>query len=99
MEPRLVGRRPEHKLHNAVILGWANTVQRLLELGADVNAPGKYGYTPLMLAVMWKRPSIAQLLLERDADIHAKNAAGQTASEMIAEGDDDMTELLARHSK
>jgi uncharacterized protein len=99
MEPRLLRRYPEHKLHNAVMLGWTKTVHQLLDRGANVNSAGKYGATPLMLAVMWKRPVIAKLLLERGADVHAKNAAGHTAAEMIAEGDEEMTDLLARHGK
>lgn len=97
IEPRKLRRRPQHQLHNAVMLGWTNTVQKLLENGADPDTPGKSGYTPLMIAVMWRRHEIAELLLNAGADVNAPRERGATALMMVHDGDDEMmTLLLAR---
>lgn len=102
MQPRQMQRRPGHRLHNAVmavIMGWINAVKRALESGTDVNAPGKYGYTPLMIAVMWNRTDIVELLLDAGADVKATNRAGHIASDMVAEGNNQISLLLARRSQ
>ncbi len=44
----------------------------LLQNGADVNAIGKGGCTPLHLSVMQGNKDIVELLLDKKADVHLK---------------------------
>ena len=45
----------------------------------DVNSHAKYGMTPLMAAIIWKRSEVTRLLLERnDIDINQVDFSGQT---------------------
>lgn len=51
----------------------------LLDAGADPNAvDDAFGFAPLDLAVIGARADIVQLLLERGADVNAKNDNGTT---------------------
>lgn len=58
-------------LHWAAENGVESTVTLLLEQGADVNAPGWFGNTPLHLAVRY--PNIVKILLENGADVTLAN--------------------------
>ena len=54
-------------------------VQEFLDLGADVNARGEYGLTPLMNAALWKsNPEVISLLLKAGAEVNAKDEHGWT---------------------
>ncbi len=66
-------------LHKAVQMDQRAIVEKLLEAGADVNAPGRYGYTPLLEAGFWGRPELICLLLDRKADPGIKAERGATA--------------------
>ncbi|MBI2920125.1 MAG: ankyrin repeat domain-containing protein [Planctomycetes bacterium] len=46
--------------------------------GADVNAKGEWGLTPLHLAADWGRDEVAGMLIERGADVRARDAQGNT---------------------
>lgn len=50
----------------------------LLEHGADVNAKNAYGYTPLLISVMYGRKNIVTTLLKNGADVDIKDNDGQT---------------------
>ena len=54
-------------------------VRLLLELGADVNGSGHNGRTALMIAAMFNRTEIVELLMVRGADVEARDADGLTA--------------------
>lgn len=59
----------------------------LIRAGAQVNlAVGKAAYTPLMLAVLAGAGETAQLLIERGANVNARNAGGVTALMIAAAG-------------
>jgi len=45
--------------------GHTQTVELLLEKGANVNVKNKYGYTALMYASMYGHTETAELLLEK----------------------------------
>jgi len=87
-----VKRSPEEELIRAVIRADAIAVQDLLDLGVDASTTG--GVTALgasNTALMWAASegylNIFKLLLDRGADVNAKNSAGYTALMFAAESD------------
>ena len=50
----------------------------LLEKGAEVNAKGYTGATPLLIAAKTDHPEVAKVLLEKGAAVDAKNDNGDT---------------------
>ena len=65
-------------LKEAARKGQINTLQRLLELGADREARDDRGYTPLHNAIRWGKIGIVQRLLEHGADREARDGLGYT---------------------
>jgi uncharacterized protein len=51
----------------------------LLDAGADANARGSRGSTPLMWAARFGDGNMLKLLLQHRADLHARDADGRTA--------------------
>lgn len=60
----------------------AETVRQLVGYGADPNAKGFNGVTPLMLAAWFGAVEATIFLLETGADRHAKDESGKTAKDM-----------------
>lgn len=59
-------------------------VRRALDAGADPNARGQAGVTPLMFAVqIEENHNVVDLLLERGADLRATDARGRTAVDHV----------------
>ena len=58
----------------------------LLCLGADIDAPDAYGYTPLMNAAMLGRLDVVKALIESGADIQRKGQFGYTALHAASQG-------------
>ena len=59
-------------------------VEVLLNDGADINAKSFYGFTALHEAARINAdPAVLELLLERGADPHLTNYAGQTACQLL----------------
>uniref|UniRef100_A0A3B4GQI2 Myotrophin-like n=1 Tax=Pundamilia nyererei TaxID=303518 RepID=A0A3B4GQI2_9CICH len=56
------GRKP---LHYAADFGQTDVVEFLISKGADINAPDKHGFTPLMTACFEGHLSCVKLLLEK----------------------------------
>jgi len=83
-------------LIEAVQRGDMPTVIRLLEAGADVNAPNAIARTPLMEAAAYEHPRIVELLLARGANPSAADNNGITALMEAASGGDDATARLLR---
>lgn len=50
--------------------GYTKIVRLLIDRGADVNACGKYNYTPLIIAIQNNNLDIIRLLLEHGADVN-----------------------------
>lgn len=66
-------------LHNAAAQGHARIVQRLLELGADVNARDWWGVTPLIAAAGAGQVAIVSLLVQKGADVNVVPEKAPTA--------------------
>lgn len=64
-------------LHLATDGGHDDTVQQLLESGADVNARDEKGQTPLHCAAKQNHHSTVRLLIERGADVNAEDLDGR----------------------
>ncbi|XP_051900112.1 NF-kappa-B inhibitor alpha-like isoform X2 [Pristis pectinata] len=72
-------------LHIAVMGGYYEAVQKLLDSGADINAQEpNSGRTPLHLAVEFQRREVVQLLIERGADVNRLMYNGCTALHLTA---------------
>ncbi|KAH9127722.1 hypothetical protein LEN26_000023 [Aphanomyces euteiches] len=60
--------------------GSKTMVEFLLDNGADIDAPGKDGTTPLCAAALWGNEAMVKFLLERGARVSARNeGTGWTA--------------------
>src|SRR5690349_18387836 len=70
-------------LTSAAATGDLELVNRLLDLGADLNAKRHDGFTPLLLAAFFGQFDIVRLLVERGADIGITSRFG-TSAEMWA---------------
>jgi uncharacterized protein len=83
------------ELFDAVKSGNVTKVEQLLAAGADPNARGGVGLTPLISAAMDGRAEIGKLLLNNGADINAKSDSGMTALMLAAAlGQKEMAQLL-----
>ena len=69
-------------LHYAVYHNRKALVEALLDAGADINAPGPGGDTPLHFAALsegrYCRPALAALLIRRGADLNRLNGARES---------------------
>ena len=76
------------KLMRAALEGQTESVEALLEQGADVNAKDSEGRTALMFASVNMHFGSAKALLEHGADVNAKANDGCTALMLAASSDD-----------
>ena len=71
----------------------------LLKKGANVNAAGEDGWTPLMLAVRAGKLAAVEALLGAGADVAAQNQQGSTALHLAAiNGKADICGLLLQRA-
>lgn len=68
-----------------ITLGNYEKVKECLNKGANVNAKTKYNNNALIIAVAHHHTKIAELLIERDAHIRAKNDRGDSALSLVKE--------------
>jgi hypothetical protein len=72
-----------------------NVARALVRLGADVNATGGSGRTPLMLAVMRGKADMAQAWIAAGANVHLARPDGATAlTDAEDDGQTDLADLL-----
>ncbi|KAF0030448.1 hypothetical protein F2P81_017179 [Scophthalmus maximus] len=81
-------------LHYTVASGDAESVERVLSLGADVNCATARGYNPLIIAVLHRLHDIIPLLLERGASATQGDEDQWTALHFAAQNGDDRTVRL-----
>jgi serine/threonine protein kinase len=70
--------RKNEKLLEASEKGDVEKVKKLLKEGANVNAKGKYGWTPLHMAAKNGHIEVVKLLIENGAYVNAKGNDGYT---------------------
>jgi hypothetical protein len=73
-----LGAGAQPSLPAAVTAGDAGRLTQLLDQGLSPQQADSAGRTPLLLAVIAKRPDMVQLLLARGADPNAADPAGET---------------------
>ncbi|MFH1117872.1 MAG: ankyrin repeat domain-containing protein [Pseudomonadota bacterium] len=66
-------------LHIAAMVGDKAEVQRLLDLGVDVNECDAFGQTPLLWAASMGHEEIVKFLLDKGAAVNARDHNGWTA--------------------
>ena len=66
-------------LHDAARDGDVEKVSGLIDQGVAMDVPGDNGETPLILAILGGQPAVVDLLIEKGADLRARNSGGFTA--------------------
>ena len=95
---RLTEKKAGAALIDAIDLGDAEAIEKLLARGVPVDATNDYlGRTPLIVATMSGHTRIVGILLARGADVNAKDMEGWTAMRYARGfGRADIVELLAK---
>ena len=94
---------PDSPLIQAARTGSLDTIERLLDAGADVNLPGPteddWDATPLQHAILARQSGAVRLLLDRGADPNRVAGPNAPAPLLLAAGDTDPTfvNLLLAH--
>uniref|UniRef100_A0A673HVR5 NAD(+) ADP-ribosyltransferase n=1 Tax=Sinocyclocheilus rhinocerous TaxID=307959 RepID=A0A673HVR5_9TELE len=81
-------------LHNACSYGHYEVAELLVRHGASVNVADLWKFTPLHEAAAKGKYEICKLLLKHGADPSKKNRDGNTALDMVKDGDTDIQDLL-----
>lgn len=82
-------------LHNACSYGHYEVAELLIKHGAVVNVADLWKFTPLHEAAAKGKYEICKLLLIHGADPTKKNRDGNTALDLIKDGDIDIQDLLS----
>ncbi len=77
---------PDISIREAVKTGNIEAVKQHLNAGADVNAKGKYGRTPLHYAASRGLNKIIELLIARGADVNTKIEVGDYKGQTPLDG-------------
>ncbi|XP_077297906.1 uncharacterized protein LOC143919454 [Arctopsyche grandis] len=70
------------------VSSYTETSKILLEKGFDPNEPDKYGDTPFMIAVRWRKHDLIELMLDYGANPNIRNKKGNTSLFDIVEHGD-----------
>jgi len=94
----LVGCGSGRNIHDAAFWGNIEAVKQHLAEGADVNAKGEKGETPLHGAAFTGRMEVIELLIENGADVNAKDEDGGTPLLYATlSGHKEIADLLRKH--
>jgi ankyrin repeat protein len=93
---------PDISIREAVKTGNIEAVKQHLDAGADVNAKGKYGRTPLHYAATRGLKKIIELLIARGADVNTKIEVGDYKGQTPLDGaiqwnHTEIADLLRKH--
>jgi hypothetical protein len=93
---------PDISIREAVKTGNIEAVKQHLDAGADVNAKGKYGRTPLHYAASRGLNKIIELLIARGADVNTKIEVGDYKGQTPLDGaiqwnQTETADLLRKH--
>jgi ankyrin repeat protein len=66
-------------LHQVVVTSHVPVLNWLLTFSMDVNAVTPGGFTPLLLACLWRQKSMVRRLLAQGAHVQVADPCGQTA--------------------
>ncbi|XP_073442034.1 poly [ADP-ribose] polymerase tankyrase-2 isoform X1 [Dendrobates tinctorius] len=81
-------------LHNACSYGHYEVAELLVKHGAVINVADLWKFTPLHEAAAKGKYEICKLLLQHGADSTKKNRDGNTALDLVKDGDTDIHDLL-----
>ena len=97
--PTAKSEAPDISIHEAFKAGNIEAVKQHLAAGTDVNAKGpNAGLTPLHRAAYYGLKEIAELLLDKGADVNAKDDGGDTPLDVAMLGNDKETaDLIRKH--
>jgi ankyrin repeat protein len=85
-------------LHDAARDGDLEKVRALIDEGAEIDARGENGETPLILAILGGHADVTELLIGLGADVMARNARGLTPLHAAAySGSAELARLLLDH--
>ena len=76
---------PDISIHDAAYEGNIEVVKQNLAAGTDVNAKGKNGWTPLHIAAANDHNELAELLIEKGANVNAKDGIGGKTTARMGE--------------
>ena len=77
--------------------GNIEAVKQAIAVGADVNAMGDEGETPLHLAALGGHKEVAELLIAKGADLNAKSYGETPLDLAIRLGQTETADLLRKH--
>jgi len=84
-------------LTTAAFQGHLDAVRLLLERGADIDRPNKFGARPLFVAATNARPQVISFLLKAGASLSAEADGGLTAFMEAARSTPDTVRVFLRH--
>ncbi len=87
---------PDISIHDAAREGNIEAIKQAIADGADVNAKGIGGFSPLLIAAMEGHNEVVELLIAKGADVNAKNDEGKTALDE-AKYKPETADLLRKH--
>lgn len=79
-DPGIYNNGTDGPLHYAAMYKQPGAVKQLVQYGANVNAKGSYGRTPLIYGVSSARlPDMVKFLIDSGADVNATNDSGENS--------------------
>lgn len=94
---KIKNEKKQTPLHVAVLVENQETVELLINKGADLNINGNAGQTPLHVAIRTKNQDAIKLLIEKGADLKIKDNYNQSALDLATSMNDQAAILLIKN--